>query len=61
MYIELSSESVVVDNDTETSVMFCCLIQIELVNISVRMEQGIDRVCTWPSNFTLALHVKPEV
>jgi len=31
MYTELSSEAVVVNNYTETSVMFYCLIQTELV------------------------------
>jgi len=40
MYIELSSESVVVNNYPETSVMFYCLIQIKLVNFSVGLKQG---------------------
>ena len=41
--------------------MFYCLIQIELVNVSVWLKQGIQWICIWPSSFTLALHVKPEV
>ena len=41
--------------------MFYCLIQIELVNVSVWLKQGIQWICIWPSSFTMALHVKPEV